>query len=469
VKHKSVPQSLIEKYSIAGPRYTSYPTAVELKPTFGRDQWLAALRDEWSRPAEAWEEQDRPVSLYFHIPFCKTLCFFCACNKVITKNKSLVAPYLEALKREIRFYADHVDTKAPVRQLHWGGGTPNYLSPSEMEELYNAIKGTFPNMAADADISIELDPRTTTKEQLQILKSLGFTRLSMGVQDFDPHVQRTINRIQPYEQTKELADNARVLGFKSVSVDLIYGLPEQSVEGFFATLKQVATIRPDRVALYGYAHVTWLTKAQKSLEKKHLPTPPERVILFNEAADFFTDQGYRYIGMDHFALPTDSMSKAVDQGMLNRNFMGYTTHRGARLLAFGVSSISMLPRAMAQNAKEVNVYQDLVSTYGTAIEKGVPRSLEDQLRGEVIESLLCLGRISTSEVSRRFSISFEEKFASELQELRSFAADGLLEISSDVINLTETGRLFMRNIAMVFDQYLAKRRSEARPVFSQAV
>ncbi len=469
MKRITVPIDLIRKYAISGPRYTSYPTAVELKPSFGIEQWLAALCHEWNRSPERWEEAQRPISLYFHIPFCQTLCFFCACNKIVTHNTAVVPPYLVALKREIRFYADTLDTTVPVCQLHWGGGSPNYLSPKQMEELFGSITEAFPNLRPDADVSIELDPRTTSKEQLRTLRRLGFNRMSMGVQDFDPQVQRAINRVQPYAMTKELVDECRSLGFESVSIDLVYGLPDQTQAGFSDTLQKVAEINPDRIALYGYAHVTWLTEAQKALEKRHLPTPEERLALLSEAVAFFSGQGYRYIGMDHFARPGDSLAQALDSGALNRNFMGYTTHRGARLLALGASSISMLPGAMAQNTKDVEAYQRVVQEHGCAVDRGLLRSHEDQVRGEVIENLLCLGHVSFAEIERRYDLVFAEAFATELARVEPFLADSLVEKDQQGIRLTMLGRFFMRNVAMIFDQYLPQHRGDAKPMFSQAV
>ncbi len=453
---------LIAKYSTQGPRYTSYPTAVEFTEKFDHVSWKHALQEEGRK-------DEGNYSLYVHLPFCPSLCLFCACHKIITKEREVVAPYLKALKKEILAYEKIVGADASVEQLHWGGGSPNYLTPEEMTDLFGAVKRSFPNFTKDADVSIELDPRTTTSDQLKTLVSLGFNRISMGVQDFDPEVQEAVNRIQTYEDTAALVAEARSLGIKSVGIDLIYGLPAQSLAGFNQTLMKVVELRPDRLALYGYAHVTWKTKVQKALTSKGLPTSKERIALFTSAVNVLGRAGYEYIGMDHFALPSDGLAKAVHDGTLNRNFMGYTNHHGVRLIGLGASSISGIPSAYAQNVKGVEEYEKAVETREIPTERGMIRSREDQMRGEIIESLLCSGYLSIDKFERKWGIFFAEVFASEIDQLADFEMDGLLAHDHSAIRLTELGRFFMRNIAMVFDGYLEKYRKATKPTFSQTV
>ena len=316
---------LINAYSTQGPRYTSYPTAVEFTNSFNSDSWKKFLI----------ADAHLSTALYFHLPFCNSLCYFCACNKIIARSREGVAPYLQTLFKELKTYQELLDTKnIEIEQIHWGGGTPNYLLPDEMIELHQRTLEIFPKVENDADISVEIDPRTISSEHLSTLRKLGFNRLSMGVQDFDPFVQETINRIQPYELTRDVCLEARDVGFEGLNIDLIYGLPNQTTKGFSSTLEKILEIKPERIALYGYAHVTWIKKVQKALERSHLPTPEERIDLFLQAYQMLVSAGYLHIGMDHFALPSDELSIAQDSGKLNRNFMGYTTHKGANIFWF---------------------------------------------------------------------------------------------------------------------------------------
>ncbi len=454
---------LIEKYSTSGPRYTSYPTAVEFHSGFDSAEWMQTLESD----REIRKSTDG-FSLYFHIPFCPSLCYFCACNKVITRDESVTEPYLSAVRNELAMYRSLVGD-VPVEQIHWGGGTPNFLSPESMRRLHGDCLAAFPTLTADADVSIEVDPRTCSDAHIRTLVDLGFNRLSMGVQDFDARVQSLVNRVQPFELTKRVSDEARALGIQSVNVDLIYGLPDQSVDGFRKTIEQILEIRPDRIALYGYAHVTWLKKVQKALEKAHLPTPSERVAIFLEALRMLTEAGYEYIGLDHFALPNDSLSLARRSGKLNRNFMGYSTHRGARLIGIGPSAISTFPEAFAQNTKDVALYQAGMGEKRFVTERGLRRSIDDQIRGDVIESILCLGTLDLKDFQTKWRYDFWSYFAHVLPTFDSFFRDGLLEYSSDSITLSPFGHLFSRNIAMAFDAYLSGHKASSRPVFSQAV
>lgn len=460
-------ESLIRKYAVAGPRYTSYPTAVEFHSGFGEAEWRDALREDQRR----WEGESAPAaSLYFHLPYCRTLCYFCACNKVISLDRSVLEPYLVTLRKELLAYRELLDNRMlPIEQLHWGGGSPNYLSADDIVRLQEYTLEVFPETLPDGDISVELDPRTTTSDQIDALRRTGFNRVSLGVQDFDPRVQEAVNRIQSFEQTSALVDECRAAGFGGVNIDLIYGLSFQTVDGFRRTIDRVLEIRPDRVALYGYAHVTWLQKVQKTLERGDLPTPDERIKIFTAALKQFTDAGYIYIGLDHFALPKDSLSVALETGKLNRNFMGYTSHRGARIYGFGASAISSLPRAFAQNTKEIAAYQTGVMAGSLPVERGLARTREDELRGEIIESLLCMGSVDIPRIERDYAIEFESHFASTLSALKEFETDGLLIRDSLSLRVTAIGRLFARNIAMTFDAYLQKHREAEKRVFSQAI
>ena len=458
-----VSEEMIARYAGSAPRYTSYPTAVEFTEKFDGQSWLEALAEEFGR------DSNTGVSLYFHIPFCHELCYFCACNKLITKDKDVIEPYLQAVFAELDLYRELLPERLAVQQIHWGGGTPNFLPVDAIKRLHEKTISTFPNLIAGADVSVEVDPRTCTTEQIKAFREVGFNRLSLGVQDFDPHVQELVNRIQPYEITKALCDTARAVGFSGINVDLIYGLPDQSVAGFLQTVEQILTIRPDRIALYGYAHVTWIKKVQKALERAHLPTPGERIAIFTEALKRFSAAGYRHIGMDHLALPEDTLSLALDNGQLNRNFMGYTSHRGARLLGFGVSSISTLPGAFAQNTKDLFQYQNKLSSGELGISRGLTRTKEDRMRGELIEDLLCSGRINIPEFSNKWGIEFFSKFESGLLRLQPLIDDGLVKLDSAELRLTEVGRLFARNAATAFDAYLETHAESSRPVFSQSV
>ncbi len=453
-------RSLIEKYSGNTPRYTSYPTAVEFSELETSD-WRAALNHEVSRADKVF----RP-SLYLHLPFCATLCYFCACNKKIAHDDSQVAPYIKSLSSELRAYRE-LCGDFPLEQLHWGGGTPNFFSPSASEDLFDICARSFATFAPDADVSVEIDPRTISVQHLETYKKLGFNRVSLGVQDFNPQVQEAINRIQAYAQTRETIDAARELGFSSINFDLIYGLPLQTESSFRETLQRVIELMPERIALYGYAHVTWKKKVQKTLQRHDLPTPQERISLFLMALKELTDAGYEYIGMDHFALAHDSLSEARAAGTLKRNFMGYSTHQGTSVIGCGVSSISSCDSMLAQNSTDLEEYMARALRQGMVTQRGLGRSPEDQLRGELIENILCVGEIDIPEFEKKWGIQFSEKFSSELQALQPLEDDHLVSVSDRKILVSAPGRLFMRNIASVFDSYLAKH--SAGSTFSQSV
>jgi oxygen-independent coproporphyrinogen III oxidase len=454
-----ISDAFLEKYNRPGPRYTSYPTAPVWKEDFGSDD----LEKYYARA----EEQKTPLSLYMHLPFCESLCLFCACTVSIQKDKQVTIPYLSALKREIEHVARRVSTDRPVIQFHWGGGTPTYLSPAQMQDLFGYTRDRF-SFAADTEIGIEVDPRVTSRAHLETLRKLGFNRLSMGIQDFDAKVQQMIHRVQPYEMTRDLILAARELGFKSISVDLIYGLPHQTATTFVATIEQVLTLAPDRVAMFSYAHVPWLKKQQGSFET-HLPEGMEKFRIFRAGLEQFLGAGYLYIGMDHFARPSDELAVAQKNRTLHRNFQGYTTKAGADLYGLGVSAISSIGAAYAQNRREVPAYESAVRERGLATLRGFRLSEDDLLRRAVIGRLLCHTVIPKREVEREFSINFDEYFAEELERLEEPRAEGLVALDSAEIRVTGLGRIFIRNVAMIFDHYLREQQMVKRPLFSKTL
>ena len=454
-----ISEAFLEKYNRPGPRYTSYPTAPVWQDNFGPDDV-----EQFYATANAART---PASLYMHLPFCESLCLFCACNVVITKDHSVAPPYIQTLEREIEHVSRFVSRERPVVQFHWGGGTPTYLTPPQMEQLfrYTAERFTF---APDAEIGVEIDPRVTSQAHLETLRKLGFNRLSMGIQDFHPEVQELIHRIQPLELTRELIEGARRLGFDSINVDLIYGLPLQTAERFAHTVEQVITLSPDRVAMFSYAHVPWLRKQQGALAAR-LPEGMEKFRIFRAGLERFGGAGYLYIGMDHFARPNDELAVAQRERTLHRNFQGYTTKAGADLYGMGVSSISGIGACYAQNDRGVETYRERVEKRGIATMRGYRLSEEDLLRRAVISRILCHGVLHESEIEREFSIAFEEKFSAEMDRLAPFVSDGLLEMDGGVIRATLLGRIFIRNIAMVFDTYLEAQKADTRPLFSKTL
>ncbi len=454
-----VAPEFLARYDLPGPRYTSYPTAPVWSDSFGAADLEAAHADA--------ERAASPASLYFHIPFCESLCLFCACNVVIQKDKSVATPYLDTLKREIERIARNVSRTRPVVQFHWGGGTPTYLTPEQMEDLFDFTRAHF-HLAPDAEIGIEVDPRVTTPQHLQTLRRLGFNRLSMGIQDFHPEVQQTIHRVQPYELTRDLLFEARRLGFDSINVDLIYGLPFQSPVRFATTVDQILTLAPDRIALFSYAHVPWLKKQQGAFVG-HLPDGAEKFEIFRTGLTKFLEAGYLYIGMDHFAKPGDELAVAQRNRTLHRNFQGYTTKAGADLYGMGVSAISSVQSSYAQNPRAVQDYSKAVAERGIATVRGYKLSGEDRLRGAVISRLLCHTVIPKREISAQFSVDFDEYFAGELSRLAPMQEDGLVVLGRDEIHATWLGRIFIRNLAMVFDPYLEKQHLRDKPLFSKTL
>jgi oxygen-independent coproporphyrinogen-3 oxidase len=454
-----VNEEFLAKYNRPGPRYTSYPTAPIWNESFGPD--------DLERVHEEANAAGSPVSLYMHIPFCESLCLFCACNVIINKNKAVAPPYLGVLKQEIARVSRGVSREREVVQFHWGGGTPTYLTPPQIEELFGYARERF-TFAADAELGIEVDPRVTNRAHLETLRKLGFNRLSMGVQDFHAEVQQAINRIQPYEMTRDLIGNARELGFDSINVDLIYGLPYQSPERFAHTVDQIVSLAPDRIALFSYAHVPWLKKQQGAFAS-HLPEGMQKFDIFRTGLTKFLDAGYLYIGMDHFAKPGDELAVAQTNRTLHRNFQGYTTKAGADLYGMGVTAISGIQNSYAQNHRDLHSWEAAVADRGIATMRGYRLSEDDRLRRAVISRLLCHTVVFKDEVSREFGINFDEYFADALRKLKVAREDGLLTENSSELRATWLGRIFIRNLAMAFDPYLEKQQLDSKPLFSKTL
>jgi len=454
-----VSQEFLAKYNRPGPRYTSYPTAPVWNDAFGPE--------DLERVHEKSDLARAPVSLYMHIPFCESLCLFCACNVIIQKDKSVAPPYLGVLKRELDRVSRSVSKKRSVVQFHWGGGTPTYLAPAQLEDLFGAAQEGF-HFAPDAEIGIEVDPRVTSRAHLETLRRLGFNRLSMGIQDFHPEVQKAINRIQPFELTRDLISSARALGFDSINVDLIYGLPHQTPERFGHTVEQILDLAPDRVALFSYAHVPWLKKQQGAFAS-FLPEGMQKFEIFRTGMLKFLEAGYLYIGMDHFAKPGDELAVSQQNRTLHRNFQGYTTKAGADLFGMGVTAISGIQDAYAQNHRDLPSWEKAVADRGIATMRGYHLSDDDRLRRAVISRLLCHTLVIKDEISREFGIDFDQYFAEELRRLEPSREDGLVLLEPGQIRTTWLGRVFIRNLAIVFDPYLEKQQLAAKPLFSKTL
>ena len=456
---------LLERYDRPGPRYTSYPTAIEFHNGVRNDIYAERL-------ARLNNAVDAPLSFYVHLPFCEERCSFCGCNVVITPHREVAARYLEGVEQEIDLLASHLPDRRVIAQMHWGGGTPTYYGPEQLARLHARIAKHF-SFTPDAELGVEIDPRVTTPAHLDQLRSLGFNRLSMGVQDFNPKVQEAVNRIQSYELTRDLIVHARALGFGSINVDLIYGLPHQTEETFAATLDQVLALRPDRVAAYSFAFVPWMSAHMKEIDRQALPTPEVKLALLAATVDAFTGAGYRAIGMDHFALPSDELARAVDSGTLHRNFMGYTVTATTDMVAIGVSAIGNVQGAFVQNTKKLPEYYEAVAAGKFPIERGYELSQDDEIRRYVIGELMCNFHLEVKAVERRFGVVFDEYFAAELALLTaatdSPVADGLVSVQRDRIDVQPAGRMFVRNVCMIFDKYLAARTGGPKPVFSRTV
>jgi len=457
-------RALLEKYDRPGPRYTSYPTAVEFHDGVGDRQYRQRL-------ALVDADAQQPLSAYVHLPFCEARCAFCGCNVIITPHREVAARYLDVLDQEIALLATALPQRRQVAQMHWGGGTPTYYEGDQLARVFDRIRQHF-TFTPDAELGIEIDPRVTSSAQLRRLRSLGFNRLSMGVQDFDPQVQQAINREQSYELTAALIAEARAAGFTSINVDLIYGLPFQTVESFAETLEQILVLRPDRVAAYSFAFVPWMRAHMKALATEALPSASLKLELLALTIDAFVGAGYLQIGMDHFALPTDDLGQAAERGELHRNFMGYTVQKTPDLVAVGVSGIGEVHGAFVQNTKKLTEYYSAIGAGRFAVDRGYEMSLDDRLRRHVISSLMCNFRVDIKRIEAEFAIDFGVYFREELAELtaaHSPATDGLVTVDAAAIGVTPIGRLFVRNVCMVFDKYLRARTSGAKPVFSRTV
>lgn len=446
-------EQLIRKYDKAGPRYTSYPTAVQFNDQFGTDQYLEKAKQS--------NLTGHPLSLYFHLPFCDTVCFFCGCNKIITKNRKHAAPYLENLHREIELQSRLFSREREVQQLHWGGGTPTFISMEQMRSLMDKTAEHFRLLDDDrGEYSIEIDPREANAETIYLLRELGFNRLSMGVQDFNPLVQKAVNRIQPKEITLAALAAARESGFKSVSVDLIYGLPEQTVASFAKTLDEIIIADPDRISVFNYAHLPELFKVQRQIDPERLPAAAEKLEILKMVINKLTDAGYRYIGMDHFAKPEDELYLAQREGTLYRNFQGYSTHADCDMVSMGITSIGQVANSYSQNVKTLEEYDQLIRQDIIPVFRGVELSNDDLLRREVITQLICNFTLDFAAVSEKWSIDFADYFSRELDELIEFEKDGLVKLSSEGISVLPPGHLLIRNICMVFDFYLRQQKTE---------
>lgn len=462
----SASPELLQKYSTTGPRYTSYPTAPVWQDSYNADAHTKTIQ-ETNQPAGS---NPHPLSIYTHLPFCESRCLFCGCNVVITQQRDQAEKYLGYLFREIETIAGWMDRSRPTVQFHWGGGTPTYLSEEQMARLFKFQTDLFP-LAPQAEVAIEVDPRVTTPGQLALLKELGFNRISLGVQDFNPQVQDAIHRIQPFEMTATMTEQCRTLGFEGLNFDLIYGLPHQTVESFEKTVREVIQLSPDRIALYNYAHVPWLSPHQNQIPEAALPGGETKFQILQLAQQMLTEAGYLYIGMDHFAKPTDELSLALQNGNLHRNFMGYTVQHGklpSDLYGFGVSAISGLQGQFAQNWRKLSQYYEAIDAGRIPTMRGYELSAEDRLRQQIILGILCAGQIQYETFEQQFGIAFSAHFADALSQLQAMANDGLVEFHAGGFNVTPLGRLFSRNIAMPFDAYLAKMSGE-KPTFSKTV
>jgi oxygen-independent coproporphyrinogen-3 oxidase len=440
---------LLRKYDRAGPRYTSYPTALQFHSEFGPSQFADHVRKSNS------ELVPRALSLYVHVPFCTSPCFYCACNRVITRDRQQAQIYIDRLTREIELASRLFDRDREVVQLHFGGGTPNFLDAGQLIQLLNTLQRHFScSPAAQRDFSIEIDPRHARRADIEAYGAAGLNRASLGVQDFDPEVQRAVNRVQTEEETFRIIEACRNSGFRSVNVDLIYGLPKQSLAGFERTLDSLIEVRPDRLAVYGYAHLPKQFKAQRQIDAVDLPAPHLKLELLALAIEKLTNAGYRYIGMDHFALPGDELTLAQDRNDLHRNFMGYTTHSDCDVLGLGMSAISHIADSFGQNMRDLKNWERAIDAGTLPICRGLGLSQDDVIRGAAIQSIMCLGELKFSWLEARFDIDTDDYFAGEIRSLQQLECDGLVEFVDNGVRATSRGRLLLRIIAMCFDRYL---------------
>jgi oxygen-independent coproporphyrinogen-3 oxidase len=451
---------LLQQFDTPGPRYTSYPTADRFTPDFGPAETLQAL------VARAARTEAAPLSLYVHIPFCESLCYYCACNKIITKHHERAAEYLDALEKELTLVVAQLGRGRPISQLHFGGGSPTFLSDEELSRVMASIAAAF-EFTPDSEVSIEVDPLTVTPSRLAHFRSLGFNRLSFGVQDFDPHVQKAVHRVQSFDSVRQLMASARELGYRSINADLIYGLPKQTPESFARTVEQVCALRPDRIALYAYAHLPERFKPQRRIADADLPGAAHRVAMLGDAITGFLSRNYVYIGMDHFALPDDSLAVAKREGQLHRNFQGYSTQPDCDLVALGVSGIGRIGGTYYQNAKTLPEYYESLDAGVLPVVRGYALTTDDEVRRDVIMALMCQGRLDFESIEATHSIAMDDYFACELSMLQPMSDAGLVQFLDRAVQVTASGWYLVRAIAMVFDRHLHEARERHR--FSRVI
>jgi oxygen-independent coproporphyrinogen-3 oxidase len=445
------------KYSKPGPRYTSYPTALEFNDNFKYAQYVEFL-----------ENSTEKLSLYIHLPFCRSACYFCGCNVVFTSKEEKLSRYITYLKKEIDILAQHIDTHREVIQFHFGGGTPTFYKAFELDEIVTYVKSKFPNWSSEAEISCEIDPRFFNEEQMKVFHKHGFNRISFGVQDLDDKVQKEIHRVQPLQLTKNAVELARKYGINSINTDFIYGLPYQTLETFKKTLELSTELNPDRVAVFNYAHVPWLMKTMRKFDETTLPTPDVKLEIFQYTIDFFEKHGYRMVGMDHFAKPEDELFGAIEKGELHRNFQGYTTKGGSNLVGIGLTSIGEGSHYYAQNTKDMKVYEEALESGKLPFERGIELNEDDFLRKAVIMELMANFHIDIKRVERDFNINFNDYFADAIESLQEFVKAELMTIDNNEIRVSTTGMLLIRNIAMPFDAYM-KKYTQSKKTFSKTV
>ncbi len=447
--HLEISEDLIRRFDSLGPRYTSYPTADRFHSDFTATSYIQYLQQRNQA------QNKPPLSLYIHIPFCASLCYYCACNKVITKDRSKSAIYLNYLARELQLVKQHLTVRETISQLHLGGGTPTFLSEDEMRGLMALLRENF-DFADDAEISIEIDPRTVTSQTLQLLADVGFNRTSLGVQDFDEQVQIAVHRIQPYDMVKKCIEESRAVGFQSINFDLIYGLPKQDLESFSRTLDQVIALSPARIALYNYAHLPTRFKPQRRINEADLPSAEQRLQIFLMSLRRLLAEGYVYIGLDHFAKPDDSLALAVKDKSLHRNFQGYTTRADCDLIALGLSSIGKIGASYVQNLRTLDEYYAALDQDQLPVEKGFHLSPDDLLRREIIMDLMCSTTLNIPEIEKKYQIHFADYFRDELARIAPYVDEGLMNAGEATVSVTAKGRMFVRAFSMIFDQYLSR-------------
>ncbi len=447
------------KYSKPGPRYTSYPTALEFSDAYEYDTYIKKMESQ---------DSSRPLSLYFHLPFCKNACYFCGCSVVFTSKEDKMLRYMEYLKQELKILSKYLDCKRQVIQMHFGGGTPTFFNAEQLKIIIEEIKSYFPNFIEDAEISCEIDPRHINEDQMRVMSETGFNRVSFGIQDFNEKVQIAVHRVQPYSITKDAMDLARKYNMLSVNVDLIYGLPFQTLETFKETLSLAITLNPDRFAVFNYAHVPWLKKTMRKIDETTLPLPDEKLKIMQYTIDFLTSKGYKMIGMDHFAKPEDELFRAIEKGELHRNFQGYTTKGGADLIGVGLTSIGEGVDSYNQNFKDMASYEAAIDAGKLPFERGVVLNRDDQIRKYVIMELMSNFKIDIKRFNKLFDVDFATYFRDALEELQPFVKDELLTIDEKSILCSQTGTLLIRNIAMPFDAYMHQHKASKR-AFSKTV